>query len=115
MRRGILVAFAILGLTACGDSDQGTADVGAAATASPYAATCLEMSAAQNWSEAARLCAMALTANPGDEKVKAALDAANLALSSEPAASDAVAPSSGEAVGEAADDAAEEAQEALPN
>ncbi len=115
MRRGVLVAFAILGLTACGNSDQGTADVGAAAGASPYVATCLEMAAAENWGEAARLCAMALTADPGDEKVKAALDAANAALSSEPKDSSAVSLGSGEAAGEAADDAAEKAQEAAPN
>jgi len=117
MRRGVLVAFAILGLTACGKSEQGTADVGAAggAAASPYAATCIEMVAAQNWAEASRLCALALTADPSDEKVKAALDTANTALSSEPAASSAVALPSGEAAGEAADDAAEEAKEALPN
>lgn len=116
MRRSVLVAFAILGLTACGRSDEGTADVSAAAPgSSPYAATCLEMATAQNWGEASRLCAMALSANPNDEKVKAALDAANAALSSEPKASSAVAPESGEAAGESADDAAEQAQEAQPN
>jgi hypothetical protein len=115
MRRGVLVAFAILGLTACGSSDQGTPEVGAAAGSSPYTATCLEMAAAQNWGEAARLCAMALTADPSDAKVKAALDAANAALAAEPKASDAVALPSGEAAGEAADEAAEQAKEALPN
>jgi hypothetical protein len=116
MRRGILVGLVILGLTACGKSDQGTADVSAAAAgSSPYAATCLEMAAAQNWGEASRLCAMALTANPNDEKVRAALDAANAALGSEPKASSAVAPQSGEAAGESADAAAEQAQEGQPN
>lgn len=114
MRRGVLVAFAILGLAACGKSEHGTADVGASG-ASPYVATCLEMSAAQNWAEAARVCAMALTADPNDEKVKAALDAANEALRSSPKASDALALPSGEAAGEAADDAAEKAKEAVPN
>ena len=115
MLRGVLVAFAILGLTACGKSDQSTADVAAAAGASPYAATCLEMAAAQNWGEASRLCAMALTADPKDEKVKTALDAANAALAGEPKDSSAVSPESGEAVGESADDAAEQAQEGQPN
>ena len=115
MRRGILVAFAILGLTACGKSEQGTADVGAAASASPYAATCLELTAAENWSEASRICAMALTADPTDAKVKTALDTANAALSTEPMNSSAAAPGSGEAAEEAADEAAEEAQEAAPN
>ena len=102
MRRGLLVAFAILGLTACGQKgDSETAAVGAArgAAASPYAGTCLEMAAAKNWPEASRLCTMALNADPNDQKVKAALDGANAALDA----------------GEAADDAAEEAEEALPN
>ena len=118
MLRGVLVSFAILGLTACGQSsqsEQGTADVGAAGRASPYAATCLEMATNANWDEAARLCAMALTADPSDEKVKAALEAANTALGSEPEASDAVALPSGEAADEAADEAAEKAKAALPN
>jgi hypothetical protein len=117
MRRGVLVAFAILGITACGESERGTADVGAAgrAPASPYVATCLEMVAAQNWSEAERLCAMASSADPSDEKVKAALAAANSALASTPKASDALGLQSGEGAGEAADDAAEKAKDALPN
>jgi hypothetical protein len=73
------------------------------------------MAAAQNWSEAERLCAMALSADPSDKKVKAALAAANTALAAEPMASDAVGLRSGEAADEAADDAAETAKDALPN
>lgn len=117
MRRGVLVAFAILGLSACGQSNKGTADVGAAggASASPYVETCLQMAAAENWAEAGRLCAMAVDADPNDEKVKAALDAANTALAAEPMASDAVGLRSGEAAGEAADDAAEKTEDARPN
>ena len=118
MRRGVLVAFAVLGLTACGKSDQGTADVAAPSAASgpsPYAATCLEMAAAQNWSEAARLCSMALAAEPGNDQVEAALEQANEALKNEPQASSAPSPASGEAVGESADDAAEAKQEGEPN
>jgi hypothetical protein len=115
MRRGVLVAFAILGLTACGKTSQETADVAAAAVASPYAETCLEMTAAQNWGEAARVCAMALTADPKDQKVRTALDSANAALGAVPKASDAVALPSGEAAGEAADDAAEKAKAGQPN
>ncbi len=113
MRRGVLVAFAVLGLTACGPSGQDTADV--AAGSSPYAGTCLEMAAAQNWSEAARLCSMALAAEPGNEKVKDALNQANKELASTPEASSAVAPESGEAAGESADDAAEAKQGEMPN
>ena len=105
MRQGVLAAFAVLGLTACGEGTQGTADV--AAGSSPYSATCLEMAAAQNWSEAARLCSMALAAEPGNDKVKDALNQANKELESTPQPSSAVAPQSGEAAGEAADDAAE--------
>jgi len=122
LRRILISSFAILGLAACGQSgksEQGTAAVGAAAGASPYAATCLEMASSSNWSEASRLCALALNADPSDEKVKAALESANAALAAEPAASDAVSIRSGEAADEAADDAAEEAadkaKEALPN
>jgi hypothetical protein len=71
------------------------------------------MVAAQNWAEASRLCAMALTAEPGDAKVKAALEKANAALAAEPEiASDAVANPSGEAGGEAADTGAAGAQKA---
>ncbi len=118
MRRGMVVAFAILGLAACGQkSGSETADVSAAggAAVSPYVQTCLDMAAQQNWSEASRLCAMALSADPSDQKVKAALDSANAALATVPEASDAVSLESGEAAGEAADDAAAQAKEALPN
>jgi len=119
-RRGLLV-IAILGLAACGQGErgkaEGTADVGAVGTTggSPYVQTCLEMQAAENWSEAARLCAMALVAEPANEKVKAALGAATAALSGEPEASSAVAAPSGEAAGEAADDAADAAQQGPPD
>jgi hypothetical protein len=65
------------------------------------------MAAAQNWGEAARLCAMALSADPADEKAKAALDAASAALASAPKDSSAVGSASGEAVGEAAEQAQE--------
>jgi hypothetical protein len=109
MRRGVLVAFSVLGLAACGQSDQGTADV--AAGSSPYSGTCLEMAAAQNWSEAARLCSMALAAEPSNDKVKDALNEANKQLAGTTEPSSAVSPESGEAAGEAADDAAEQ----LPN
>lgn len=114
MLRASLVLIATLGLTACGQGDSGTPDVGAAVGGS-YAKTCIEMAAAENWGEAGRLCAMALNADPSDEKVKAALEAANAALGAEPEASDAVALPSGEAADEAADSAAEQAKEALPN
>ena len=116
MRRGVLVALAILGLTACGKSDQGTADVAASGSGpSPYTATCLEMATAQNWSEAARLCSMALSAEPNNDQVKDALEKANEELEKAPPASSALSPTSGEAAGESADDAAEQKQAELPN
>jgi hypothetical protein len=115
MRRGLVLGLAVLGLAACGQGEQKaaeTADVGAPGT-SPYVATCIEMTAAENWGEASRLCAMALNADPGNEAVKKALATANAALASEPdLGTDADSPTSGEAAGEAADDAAEAAQEA---
>jgi hypothetical protein len=115
VRRGLLV-IAILGLAACGQRE-GTADVGSAGAtgASPYVQTCLEMLAAENWSETERMCSMALAAEPNNDKVKGALQTAAANLASEPEASSAVAAPSGEAAGEAADDAAEDAQEAAPN
>ena len=119
MRRHLVMGLAILGFAACGQGERGVteqaADVGAAGASatSPYVATCLEMATAQNWAEASRLCAMALTADPGDSKVKSALAAAKAALAAEPGiASDAAANPSGEAAGEAADSGAEDAQPA---
>ena len=106
MLRGALIAIAIFGLMACGQQgDGGTPEVGAAggAPTNEYAATCLEMAAAQNWSEASRLCSLALGADPNDEALAQALAAAKAALAGETAA---------EGVAEPADDAAEQA---LPN
>jgi hypothetical protein len=120
VRRGLLV-IAILGLAACGQGERGAAEgtpgVGAVGgtAGSPYVKTCLEMQAAENWSEAARLCAMAAAAEPANEMVKSALAAANAALASTPEASSAVAAPSGEAAGEAADDAAGQVPEGEPN
>jgi hypothetical protein len=115
MRRGLALGLAILALAACGQGEQKaaeTADVGAPGV-SPYVATCLEMTTAENWGEASRLCAMAITADPTNEAVKKALATANAALANEPdLGTDADSPTSGEAAGEAADDAAEDAQKA---
>ncbi|MBM4335044.1 MAG: hypothetical protein FJ108_03910 [Deltaproteobacteria bacterium] len=106
MLRGALIAIAVFGLAACGQQgDRGTPEVGAArgAPANEYAATCLETAAAQNWAEAARLCSLALGADPNDESLAQALAAAKAALAGDAAA---------EGVAEPADDAAEQA---LPN
>lgn len=115
MRRGLALGLAILGLAACGQGEQKaaeTADVGAPGT-SPYVATCIEMTAGENWAEAARLCAMALNADPDNAAVKTALATANAALAKEPnIPSDAGSATSDEAAGEAADEAAKAAQKA---
>ena len=105
MVRGALISIAIFGLTACGQGDRTTPEVGAPgdAATNEYAATCLEMADAQNWEEAARLCSLALGADPNDEKLAQALAASKAALAGEAAADD------------TADSAADEAEQALPN
>ena len=105
MLRGALIAIAIFGLTACGQGERGTPEVGAAggAPTNEYAASCLEMAAAQSWQEAARLCSLALGADPNSEKLAQALAASKAALAGEAAVDD------------TAESAADEAEQALPN
>lgn len=92
MLRGALIAIAIFGLTACGQGERSTPGVGAPGevATNEYAATCLEMSAAQNWEEAARLCALAVGADPNDEDLAQALAASKAALAGEAAAEQAL-------------------------
>ncbi len=105
MLRGALIAIAVFGLTACGQGERSAPGVGAPGevATNEYAATCLEMAAAQNWQEAARLCSLALGADPNDEKLAQALAAAKAALAGEAAAA------------ETAESAADAAEQALPN
>lgn len=105
MLRAALIAIAMFGLTACGQGERSTPGVGAAGEAATRddAATCLEMAAAQNWAEAARLCSLALGADPNDEKLSQALAAAKAALAGEPAAD------------ETAESPSDAAEQALPN
>ena len=111
MRREVMVAFAILGLAACGPrqnegassasstgtapgaaseaakpsaSSTGTAPGAAseaakpdvAAPANPDAASCLDLVANEMYADAVPACERALSADPANEKVKSALDAA---------------------------------------
>jgi len=97
MRRQVMVAFAILGLAACGQrqnqaapsaSSAGTTgaateaakpDVGAAAqpdagaAANPDAASCLDLVANEMYADAVPACDRALRADATNEKVKSAL------------------------------------------
>ena len=105
MLRGALIAIAIFGLTACGQGERSTPGVGAPgeAATNEYAATCLQMAAAQSWEEAARLCSLALGVDPDDEELAQALAAAKAALAGETVTD------------ETAESAADAAEQALPN
>lgn len=136
MRRGVVIAFAILGLTACGQrQEQSATGAGApaaesaaapsaatpsapapdvAASASQDATNCLDLVAAGSYQQAVPVCAAALNADSANEKVKAALDTANAKLAELAAGTAAGAAESAAGAAGAAEDAAQKAQEAVP-
>src|SRR5262245_14962435 len=87
MRRGVVIAFAVLGLTACGQNQNqgaaGTASSGeaakpdVAAAANQEANSCLDLVGVGNYEQAVPVCTAALNADATNEKVKAALATAN--------------------------------------
>lgn len=136
MRRGVVIAFAVLGLAACGQSENqsatnasGAASESAApavgAAANQDVTGCLDLVATGNYEQAVPVCSAALNADASNEKVKAALETANakvaeMAAQSAQGAADAAAGAADAAqdaadvAEDAADDAAEQAQDAAP-
>ena len=141
MRRGVVIAFAVLGLAACGGKEGGSSgavdepkpmagaaektDVGAGAKAeSPApanqdASTCLDLVATGSYADAVPVCTSALQADAANEEVKNALATAKSKIAemsgqAAGAASGAAAEAAGAASG-AAQDAADKAKEAMPS
>ena len=122
MRRGIIIGFVVLGLTACGQGQKGSAE-GQGGAAAPSAAgseaakpdvsaganqdatSCLDLVASANYSDAVPVCQRALSVDSTNEKLKTALQTANAKL-----AEGAAEAASGAA--DAAQDAADKANEA---
>jgi predicted small lipoprotein YifL len=104
MRRGIIIGFVVLGLTACGQGHKGSAEAPQAAkqaapqaapstapsaaaseaakpavsaAASQDATSCLDLVASSKYSDAVPVCTRALSLDSTNEKVKAALETAN--------------------------------------
>ena len=136
MRRGVVIAFAVLGLSACGQKESGSSgpvDAPAAppAAAKPEAAapapaenpppvsapaqqdskSCLDLVGAGSFAQAIPVCEAAIQADPANQQLKSALDTAKnkAAEMSGNAASAAEGATQG-----AAGDAADKAKEAMP-
>jgi len=119
MRRGVVIAFAVLGLAACGQKSDvptegaqrsGAAPAPAAAAkpdvsagANRDAQSCLDLVAGEKYDEAVPVCTRALDMDANNAQVKSALETATQKLSA--AANEA---------GAAAEDAADAAKQAIP-
>jgi hypothetical protein len=139
MRRGIVIAVAILGLSACGRGQNESATsgttgsaTGSAPTSAPAAAaesaakpdvgaapnedvtSCLDLVGTGSYEQAVPICNAALNADPANEKVKAALETAQAKVAA--MASDAAQGAADAAQGAAgaAEDAADQAKDAVP-
>ncbi|HXX46986.1 MAG TPA: hypothetical protein VEN47_02085 [Myxococcota bacterium] len=135
MRRGVVIAFAILGLSACGQKESGSSgpmDAPAAppapAAAKPEAAapaaenpppvsapaqqdssSCLDLVGAGSFAQAIPVCTAALQADPANEQLKSALETAKTkAAEMSGSAAGAAEGAAGDAAGEAADKAKQE-------
>lgn len=100
MRRGFMIGFVVLGLTACGQGQQGSSEsqqgtpsaaagseaakpdvsAGANQAASNDASSCLDLVAGANYSDAVPVCTRALNMDQNNEKLKTALQTANAKL-----------------------------------
>lgn len=131
MRRGVVIAFAVLGLAACGQNqNQGGATSAAssseaakpgeaakpdvAAPANPDATSCLDLVGVGNYQAAVPVCTRALNADAANEKVKEALATANAKIAE--MASKAAEGAAGAAAGatDAAEGAAKDVKDAAP-
>ncbi|HTO69223.1 MAG TPA: hypothetical protein VMR31_05125 [Myxococcota bacterium] len=140
MRRGVVIAFAILGLSACGQKESGssgpmdaptpssgggaapaesaapapaTPPVGAAdsGAANPDSASCLDLVAVGSFEKAVPVCTAAVANEPANDQLKSALETAKSKVA-EMAGS-----AGGAAAGAAseAEDAAGKAKDAMPS
>src|SRR5262245_14015312 len=113
MRRGVVIALAILGLTACGQSQQGSetqgrqAQPGVNAGANQDATSCLDRVAAEKYGDAVNVCSAALNVDATNEKVKAALATAQAKVAEGAA-------QAAEGAADAAQDAADAAKQNVP-
>ena len=125
MRRGVVIAFAILGLAACGQQKQSQSatggseaakpDVGAAATAAnPAANSCLDLVSIGSYEQAVPVCTAALNADAANEKVKEALATANAKIAEMAQKAAAGAGEAAQGAADAAEGAAEDAKDAAP-
>ena len=127
MRRGVVIAFAILGLAACGQqkqsqnatggSEAAKPDVSAAAApaaANPAANSCLDLVGIGNYEQAVPVCTAALDADAANEKVKAALETAKAKIAEMAQKASSGAADAAEGAADAAKDAAEDAKDAAP-
>ena len=122
MRRGVVIAFAILGLAACGQQKQSQSatggseaakpDVGAAAN--PAANSCLDLVSIGSYEQAVPVCTAALNADAANEKVKAALATANAKIAETAQKAAAGAGDAAQGAADAAEGAAEDAKDAAP-
>ena len=114
MRRGVIIGFVVLGLSACGQGQNGSSESsqgsptgaeaakpGVGAGANQDATSCLDLVASAKYGDAVPVCTRALSLDSANEKLKAALETANEKLAA--GAADAAA---------GAQDAADEASEA---
>ena len=125
MRRGFMIGFVVLGLTACGQGKQGSAesqpsspDAAAGAVAKPDvgaganqdANSCLDLVSSARYSDAVPVCTRALDMDQSNERVKTALQTANAKVAEAAATAAAGAADAAQDASEKADEAAEAAK-----
>jgi hypothetical protein len=129
MRRGFMIGFVVLGLTACGQGQQGSAesqpgspsaagnqaakpDVSAGSNqgSNQDATSCLDLVASANYSDAVPVCTRALNMDQNNEKVRTALQTANAKVAEGAAAAAAGAADAAQDASDKANEAAEAAK-----
>jgi hypothetical protein len=119
MRRGFMIGFVVLGLTACGQGQETAApsapgseaakpDVSAGSNQD--ASSCLDLVSSQNYSDAVPVCNRALNLDPSNERLKTALQTANAKLAEAAAAAAAGAADAAQDASDKANEAAEDAK-----
>jgi hypothetical protein len=124
-----MIGFVVLGLTACGQGKQGSAEsqpgspsgaaseaakpdvsAGASAGANQDANSCLDLVASAHYSDAVPVCTRALNMDQNNEQVKTALQTANAKLAEGAAAAAAGAADAAQDASDKANEAAEAAK-----
>jgi hypothetical protein len=83
-----MIGFVVLGLTACGQRQEGSPSAAGSEAAKPDvsaganqdASSCLDLVAGANYSDAVPVCTRALNMDQNNEKLKTALQTANAKL-----------------------------------